>query len=62
MFSEKDCSENAPTSLAVNLLDGIVGRKIGYTFKMASDLKVDLRNTLAENPEDCEDTRPLALP
>src|SRR3546814_19141282 len=39
-------------SLAVNLLDAIIGRRIGYTFKMASDLKFDLRKAIS-----CSDER-----
>jgi hypothetical protein len=42
----------APAALAVNLLDDIIGRRVGYTFSMASDLKVDLRKALSDSPED----------
>ncbi|AXB78906.1 hypothetical protein [Novosphingobium sp. P6W] len=52
----------ATASLAVNLLDDIIGRKVGYTFSMASDLKVDLRKALSDNPEDSADSSSFALP
>ena len=42
----------AAASLAVNLLDDIIGRRVGYAFSMASDLKIDLRKALSGNPEE----------
>ncbi|GCD60688.1 hypothetical protein NBRC3280_3286 [Acetobacter pasteurianus NBRC 3280] len=39
----------AAASMAVNLLDDIIGSKVEYIFSMASDLKVDLRQALSNS-------------
>lgn len=52
----------AAASLAVSLFDYLIGRRVSYTFSMASDLKIDLREALLDNPEESEDASSLAQP
>jgi hypothetical protein len=52
----------AAASLAVSLFDYLIGRRVSYTFSMASDLKIDLRKALLDNPEESEDASSLAQP
>lgn len=39
----------AAASMAVNLLDDIIGNKVEYIFSMASDLKIDLRQAFSNS-------------
>lgn len=52
----------AAASLAVSLFDYLIGSRVSYTFSMASDLKIDLREALLDNPEESEDASSLAQP